>query len=282
MTPTLSRFAALAIAALLLTAPPARGADADARKLTCATAYEQGQRLRNADRLIAARAQLTVCTELGCPEVLRLDCGKWLREVDAAMPTVVLSAVDASGTELSDVRVELDGRLLTTRIDGRALNVDPGQRRFRFVRGEADVEHAVEIAAGEKRRAIRVQLPGDAGSAAASGASDGEVRGGVPTASWVLGGVGVLGVAGFAVFALDGRAQKSKLDECRPGCSPDDVDRARRSFLIGDILLAVGVSALAGATVVYATRPDEPQARTARSRLSVSVSPSAASVGWHF
>lgn len=224
----------------------------DTSKLTCAVAYEQGQRLRNDGRLLAARAQLQLCSDNACPAVLRGDCTRWLTEVDLSIPTVVLSARDSRGTELGEVRVELDGKLLTTSLDGRPVQVDPGEHTFRFVAGEKSIEREVTLDVGDRDSRIAVSFGPRAEPTRADDAGVG-----IPTASWVLAGVGVVGLAGFGYFALDGRSKKSDLDDCKPGCDPDDVDAARRSFLIGDVFLAVGVSALAGATLVYATSPSE-------------------------
>lgn len=240
------------VLALLGTAASGRAEPAtDTNKLTCAVAYEQGQRLRKDGRLLAARAQLELCSDDACPAVLRGDCTRWLTEVELSIPTVILSARDASGAELSEVRVELDGKLLTTHLDGKPVQVDPGEHTFRFVSGQSAVEREVTLEVGDKDSRVAASF---GARAAETRAEDG---GGVPRASWVLAGVGVVGLAGFGYFALDGRSKKSELDDCRPGCDPDDVDAARRSFLIGDVFLAVGVSALAGATIVYATSPRE-------------------------
>jgi hypothetical protein len=247
-----------AVALLTLGAAGRAAPEAEERKLACAVAYEQGQRLRNDGRLLAARAQLLLCSDDGCPAVLRGDCARWLTEVEITIPTVVLAARDAGGSELSDVRVELDGKLVSTQLDGRPLAVEPGQRDFRFVRasGEA-IQQRVTIEAGEKERRIQASFGGGGASKPESGA----IAAGVPAASWLLGGVGVASGIGFAYFALDGRSKKQELDRCSPACDPADVDAARRSFVIGDVLLAVSLSAFAGATLVYATRPDEPSGR---------------------
>lgn len=253
----IKRCSALALVLASIVAAAHAGADepTDPQTLACAVAYEQGQRLRKANRLLAARAQLVVCSDAECPGVLQEGCARWLREVDESIPSVVLVARDASGNDLYDVRVDLDGRLLVTRLDGQPLSVDPGRKTFRFVRPDgASLERRVDLAAGESARSIEVTFADAATSSRPAG--DATRSAGVPTATWVLGGVGVAALLGFAYFALDGRSKKSDLDECDSACDPDEVDAARRSFLIGDVFLAVGISALAGATIVYATRPD--------------------------
>ena len=75
-----------------------------------------------------------------------------------------------------------------------------------------------------------------------------------PILAYVLGGIGVVGLAGFAGFAADGYSKKSELDEtCRPSCPDAKVDDMQRSFLVGDVMLGVGIAALAGAAIVYFT-----------------------------
>ncbi|GMV15700.1 MAG: hypothetical protein HS104_20995 [Polyangiaceae bacterium] len=241
----------------------------DSTKLACAVAYEQGQRLRKDGRLLAARAQLLACSDAACPSVLQGDCTRWLTELDLTIPTVLLSARDASGAELSDVRVELDGKLLTTSLDGKPVQVDPGVRNFRFFARGKTLDREVTLEPGDQGRAVSVSFGAIAKADAARSA------GGVPTATWVLAGVGVIGVAGFGYFSLDGRAKKDDLERCKPRCDPADVDAARRSFVIGDVFLAVGLSALAGATIVYATAPKE---RPSGLRLSPALGVGSASI----
>src|SRR5262245_12836867 len=58
----------------------------------CASAYEQGQRLRKQGALRAAREEVVLCASDSCPAALRDDCMQWLREIERALPTVVLVA----------------------------------------------------------------------------------------------------------------------------------------------------------------------------------------------
>jgi len=68
----------------------------------------------------------------------------------------------------------------------------------------------------------------------------------------VLGGVGVLGIAGFAVLGLTTNARVRELeDTCAPHCDPADKDAVARRYLVGDVLLGVGVVALGAAATLY-------------------------------
>jgi hypothetical protein len=44
---------------------------------------------------------------------------------------------------VSDVRVTVDGRELTTRLDGRPIPIDPGKHAFHFERGGATFDETV-------------------------------------------------------------------------------------------------------------------------------------------
>lgn len=94
----------------------------------------------------------------------------------------------------------------------------------------------------------------------------------VPVITYVLGGVGVLALGGATGFMLDGIAVRGRLDDsrCSPACDEADVDRARTSFLVADILGVAGIAAIGGAVVFYLTRP-EVNAQTG----SVAIIPSA-------
>lgn len=252
--------APILLACAVLSGGPIAIAQSGDAKVHCAGAYEQGQRARKASGLLGARKHFLVCSDESCPAVLRKDCAQWLSEVDSMLPTVVFVATEA-GKDLADVRVHLDGDLVADRLDGKAVAVDPGAHVFRFTRvGAIPIEKRVVISEGEKSRKITVSFgAGESAEVAArerpvDADSRGDSGSGVPAASWVLGGIGVLGVGGFTYFALKGRAQKSELDKCAPRCNPEDVSDAKHTFVVGDVLLGVGVVSLASAVIVYFAR----------------------------
>jgi hypothetical protein len=86
------------------------------------------------------------------------------------MPTVVFLAKDATGNDVSAVRVTIDGAPLTDRLDGRALAVDLGEHLFRFEPGQGPVvTKKLVIHEGEKDRREMVLLAGAAGTAPPAG-----------------------------------------------------------------------------------------------------------------
>ena len=77
-------------AAVVLATCPARAQEPpadDAVKQRCKQAYEAAQEHRLAKRLIEARHELRACVVDACPAFVRKDCGTWLDEVEAAIPT---------------------------------------------------------------------------------------------------------------------------------------------------------------------------------------------------
>jgi hypothetical protein len=215
----------------------------------CVDAHVAAQRAMRAAHLSEARTVLLQCSRNECPSVLVSECSQWLREVGERMPSVVIAAEAPDGRDVTAVRTLMDGKLLTDRVDGKELEVDPGVHRFRYeLAGARPVEQSVVIRERERGRKLRVDFGAVESAATPSGP---------PASVYILGGVGVAGIAAFSIFGSIGLSQKSDLDDsgCKPNCSSDDVDRVRRSFLIGDIALGVGVVALSVATVIYLTSP---------------------------
>jgi hypothetical protein len=107
-------------------------ATARARADDCVRAAEDQHELKTANKLVAAKKQLSLCAQKSCGERISAACIQWLGEVEASLPTVVVEAHDANGKDTSTVRVSVDGEALVDALDGTALAVDPGVHRFRF------------------------------------------------------------------------------------------------------------------------------------------------------
>jgi hypothetical protein len=136
--------------------PPVHAADA---KAECIAAADQGQSLRDEGRYGLARETFARCARDVCPKVVAQSCNRWLHETDEATPTVVLGAKDDTGQDLTNAQVTLDGSLLAESLDGKPVQVDPGQHIFRFTRPGSDpAEATVVLRAGERNRVIGVTL----------------------------------------------------------------------------------------------------------------------------
>jgi hypothetical protein len=221
----------------------------------CISSHVGAQRMQRERKLRDARDALRVCSRDACPRVVVQECTALLREVENALPSVVIDARTASGQDVVDVRVSMDGGVLLERLDGKAVDIDPGEHRFRFERADSKpTEQSVLIREGERGRRISVRFEdGPAGGRVEPERASRPI----PPLAIGLGGLGLAGVSLFAVMGIMGISQKRDLDNraCKPTCPSDDVDAARRSFLVADIGLGVGVAALAAATVLFVTRP---------------------------
>ena len=247
----------------LLMPEVARAQDADA----CATAYVAAQRFRKKAQLRASHDQLIECSKDACAAALRQDCIKWLSEVDAVTPSVVFAARGPTGSDVTAVRISMDGVLLVDHIGWLAIPVDPGPHTFRLeMAGAVPIEQRIVVREGEKARPLTVAfVPAVRPEPAAPPQPPPEPpspAGGVPL--WVdltVGGAGVVLSGLGTYFEILGLSQKSQL--CY-GCSTQSqVDANRDTFRTGDILIGVGIVALAVGAYLYFFQPPVRSSTTA-------------------
>jgi len=257
---SLSAVNVLAACAIVTAAAPAAHA---ADNSICVSSYEQSQSLRKAGKLHEARQRALECARDVCPAVLSRDCERWATELEASMPTVIFDVRGTSGEELSQVTVSLDGQKLLDRLDGKAVEVEPGTHTFRFTPGDdskgPSKDVTVVIREGEKYRKISSSFEEKSvASIAATGSSERpkvSLSRPVPAGVYVFGGIGVASLAAGTFFALRGLSQKKDLDSCKPSCNPDDVDALTRNYAIADIAFGVGIVSGVAALYLYLTRP---------------------------
>ncbi len=263
-----------AFGALAICAP--KRAEAGAKK-ECAAAYVDAQKLKRDGGLKEAREKLILCARDECMSAVKKDCLSWLDEVNAALPSIVVVAKDASGKETLDVKVSVDEQVVAEKLDTSGIELDPGTRKLRFeMEGETPVEREIILRAGQKNKVIEIQF----GAGAGEGVTDDAVDDGggvafdskeaskkkVPTVTYVLAGVGAVALAGTAFFWLGAEGEKSDLEDsgCSPNCSQDDVDSISQKRLFGDIALGVGVVSL-GAAAYFWLAPEGKKAPPAES-----------------
>ncbi len=244
---------------VLATAAPSLAQATDKR--ACSSAYEQAQYARRDRRLRAARAQSLICAQQACGAAAEADCAQWLREIDAAMPTVVFAARDQAGVDLTRVVVSVDGEKLTDTLDGGAIPVDPGAHAFRFEAGGQSVDKTVTINEGEKSRVVSVVIsqPGvaPAGTQTRGVSEQAEVttRGSVAP-GLIVGGVG-LGLVASSIIV--GAIAKSDLDTlratCAPSCAQSSLDAVQTKAVISDVLLVAGIVGFGAGALMIVFRP---------------------------
>ena len=266
--------ASLAVA-WLLSAPSAR---ADA---SCISAYEQTQTLRKDGKPLASKAQAAICSRDSCPALLTKDCTRWLAELDALIPTVVLDARTPAGAPRGDIHVKIDGAPLADKIDGKPIPLEPGTHTFVVeADGAPPVERTLVLKEGEKHKKLTVTL---AAAPAERVEPAGATSRPVPIGVWIFGGASIVALATSAAFAIDGLGKKSDLDACKPRCAASDVDAMSSSFTLADVALGAGVMAGAAAVYLFLTRPSvdsresrelrESRASSARARATPFAAP---------
>lgn len=234
----------------------------------CVSAFERGQQQRNNAHFVESRASLLQCARPECGDVLLRECTRMYSEVEAALPSVVFSARDeARGADRRDVSVSIDGKLVLDSLDGKAMPLDPGQYRLTFAApGVEPITRDIVLRTGEKYRQISVVFPAPEVAVqpvpVAPPAPVVEKSRGVPLMSYVLGGIGVVGLAGFGTLRLMGSSDYDTLRKsgCAPTCDESEVSSIRTKYVLSNIALGVGAAAVAGAVVVYAIQPEESEA----------------------
>ncbi|MGD0530181.1 MAG: hypothetical protein ABSE49_33915 [Polyangiaceae bacterium] len=145
----------LAPAAVLLFAASARAADPTTAE--CLAANESSISHRNEHKLREARAQLLVCAAASCPGEVRNACLRRATAVNAAMPTIVFEAKDGLGNDLTAVSVSMDGQRLLDKLDGIAMELDPGPHQLTFeMTGRPAITRTIVLNEGEKDRREQV------------------------------------------------------------------------------------------------------------------------------
>ena len=151
----LARSAILVLGVGLLEATPLEAADA---RHACVQAANESQELREQGKLVEAREKLVACAQSACPSVLAKQCTTWLQALDRDLPSVTFRAKVGTGNEVVDVRVFIDGLARLEMLDGRAIPMDPGIHKFRYVRGEEEQEVTLAVRVGEQNRVIDVRF----------------------------------------------------------------------------------------------------------------------------
>ncbi len=253
------RLAAALLAAGIVLAAPAR---ADTKR--CIAAAEDGQQQRRAGKLLAARASFVACTATECPPVVRRDCARWIDELDGATPSIVVKLVDEEGRDATDGRVLVDGETFTGATTGRAISIDPGTHRVAWMRGGGDVDEEIVVREGERNRVV-VLRPRGAKPVEKDKPQQPPPATQTSILPYVLGGAGIVLAGAGAVLWGIGLSDRSHLqDTCAPThtCSGADIQASQAKLVVGDVLVGVGVVAVA-VSVYMLLRGDSPATVTA-------------------
>jgi hypothetical protein len=143
--------ACIVIALLAVPGPAVAG---DLSKEACIDAHSRGQDVRDQGKLSLARKLFLSCAQAACPAAVQSDCARLADDLAAMQPSIVFVARDEAGNDLPETSVQLDGRLVQSRLDGRPHDVDPGNHTVRFSHRGRDYVVSIMIGAGEKSRTV--------------------------------------------------------------------------------------------------------------------------------
>jgi hypothetical protein len=251
------------------------GTAADKTSLGCIQASDEAQTARDGGNLLRARELFAECAAPKCPALIRRDCTNWVEQVQQQIPSVVLGAHDAQGRDVLDARVTVDGQPMDKRVVGGPLELNPGSHVIRWESaGSEPVEMRIALRLEEKNRPVVATLS-IAGTAPASSAAptDSSVspspserpldsvapRSGLPVSVYVLGGIGIAGLATFGYVGLRAKRDSDSLhDVCAPACAHADVQALKTKVLVADVALGIGLAGLTAATVIALTSRGAP------------------------
>lgn len=266
----------LAIVAAPLTARADDANNASPPANVCKDSYENAQSLMQPNqaesKLMPAREMLRTCMRSGCKDWMVADCSKWLSEVEARIPTVVFSAKNTVGRDLTDISVTREsGEVLTTRLDGRIVEMEPGQQVFVFVAPDGvRREKRVLVREGEKAQSIAATFDasgeeiaasrGPSGSDVAMGAAPRVGHESRPSSLTYVGygmaGVGTIGLAIGTIFGITAISKKNEANcDATNACDPGPLDAARSAATVATIGVVAGAALLAGGVALVMLAP---------------------------
>jgi hypothetical protein len=233
----------------------------------CLASSEKGQRARATGKLREAREAFLVCGNESCPAIVRRDCAQWTSELTTALPTVVFGAKDKGGRDLFDVTVSMDGESIVTKLDGKAVFVDPGRHTFKFeTAGAPAVTETLLVKEGEKSRGLNVTFAigesagGSSGSGSSGSASGGgdKGEGGHTIFPWIVVGIGGVGVVTGIVLVATTPERPSNCIESTQTCQRLDqqsdadyeADREQAGKADSQPVLGWAITGIGGALVV--------------------------------
>src|SRR5512139_727477 len=131
---------------------------ADMSKEACVDAHSRGQDARDSGKISLARKLFLTCAQSGCPAAVQGDCARFADDLSNIQPTVNFVARDGNGNDLPNTTVYVDGMLVATSIDGRPVDIDPGNHTVKFSSGGKDEVVTVVIGSGEKGRTVQARF----------------------------------------------------------------------------------------------------------------------------
>lgn len=222
----------------------------------------------------------------GAPDAFKDAQTKAQTELQALEPRIPKVTISVKGDGAASAKVQMDGADVPAALVGIPHPVDPGQHKFvASGDGVKSEETSVDIKEGGSETVeLELKASADAGGGAAAGGGEGSATldpteatkgaNGLRIASYVALGVGVVGLIGGTVFALQ---SKSKRDDAKALCNnpdgscpddkrneinslDDDADKAKTFATVGFVVGGVGIAAGVTMFLLSGKKQSEPAA----------------------
>jgi hypothetical protein len=135
----------------------------ESKRAVCSAAYgdyKSAIEREKAGQQLEARALYAACAEAAACGGLVPKCKARHQTLVSKIPTVVPVVTDEKGTLLVDVDVAVDGRPLTSHLDGKGLPVETGAHTFTFRTDQGIATQNVMVIEGQHDREIAVSIGG--------------------------------------------------------------------------------------------------------------------------
>ena len=257
----------------LLVATPCRADEPSGSSAECREAFEEADlelRPGPEPHLLHARELLRKCASSTCQPWMVAACTHSLTEVERRIPTVVLIARSA-GRPIIEAGVqeapretsspgETEGRWLTHRLDGRSVEIEPGEREL-VLKLPSGTEIRKRFIVEEGARLQRLDFdvpdsavpPGDVQARVAPQAAPSRSPAWLGTAGVITTATGIGVLALGSTFGIVAWSERDSANcDARGLCDPEPLRRANSAstvstvgFVVGGTLLGLGLTALA-------------------------------------
>ena len=266
----------LVVASVLSTGVREAAAEAKDDVAACLVAHTSSQALRLDGKLVEAKKALLVCAQDKCPSIARVDCTRWLGEVEESLPTIVVAVKDVQGRALARFTLFIDEVKITERREGGALSIDAGEHTFRIeLDGGPPIVEKRVVLQGKKNQELLFERSTPAPTSPAFTTTSLQLP---PTApppprpasvsamTWALAGTAVLALGSFAYFGVTGMRDEDRLRGSCPQCSRSDLDGIKQKYLVADISWILAIVAGGGAAILHFTRSQSDSPSSSASR----------------
>lgn len=131
-----------------------------AQRHACTVAYQDAREKADTGRLIEAKEKLADCASAACEGFVKQVCLNLMAQLDEDVPSIVPVVTDDAGSPRVYIEVRMDGEIITSKLNGVALAVDPGSHELTFSTDSGGVfatKH-VMVVQGERNRPISVKM----------------------------------------------------------------------------------------------------------------------------